>query len=237
MLSMSDKTAVLIHGRHLQTQDWEKIVWGLDDHSLGQVPVGILMAIQFQADLIYWGTGASQKQNLLESEYTYQYTLNRLAELEKIVADQSKSEFPVSLSDYLQKVSFLDTQTQDTASEITHALEVCVARGIKRLILVSSPSHIARCHQEALKQKIKHNLDLTILATASSICFADSEVSDVVIVEPPHRGDMPLWQTYKYVRSIFIIMRQSNEIFEDFLNEFGQLLKKFHVDVTWRPKK
>jgi hypothetical protein len=63
------KTAILIHGCHLQAEEWENIVWrnprvGI----LGRIPRGIQLAIQEKADLIFWGTGASEKDGLKEAE-------------------------------------------------------------------------------------------------------------------------------------------------------------------------
>ena len=56
------KTAILIHGRHLQTNGWEDIMWGDPANGrLGQIPKALELVNDMQADLIYWGTGASER--------------------------------------------------------------------------------------------------------------------------------------------------------------------------------
>lgn len=223
-------TAVLIHGRHLQAHSWENIVWG-KPRALGQVPSAVELALRHQASLIFWGTGASERDSKKESEYTFGFAMERIEELATMI---SYEEGPEHLRDYLRKFSYVDIKTQNTTQEIEVALQLCHERGIKELYLVSSPSHIARCLQEALKLlAARPEILIRVYATASQTCFANSTAADVVIVEPPHRGDLPLWQTYRYVRAMFSLMRDTT-VFESFLNDFGALLRHYGVTVTWK---
>ena len=225
--------AILIHGCHLETREWESIVWGDPTHGkLGRIPKGLQLFERLNAKLIIWGTGASKKDDLLESQYTFAFAVEHANTLQQY-AGLGISQVESSLRD----VSVLDTSTQNTTEEIANAILLCGERGITTLYLVSSPTHIARCFQEALKWRATGQVrNLEIFAAASDTCFDRSTPSDVVIVEPPHRGDLPLWQTYRYVRAIFSITKQGEEVFADFLIQFGVLLKKFGVDVVWPPK-
>ena len=153
----------------------------------GRVPHAINEAILENASFIFWGTGASEKNGLKESEYTFNQTVGpRLSEIAKKVSQDTDKLF-----NYLQGVSYIDRETQNTKQEITLAIKKCLEKNIAKLILVSSPTHIARCLQEALKIKEADNLDIRIHATASQTCFANSTAADVTIFEPPHRGDRP----------------------------------------------
>ena len=231
------KTAVLIHGCHLEAVGWENIVWGNPREGiLGRAPRGLLEAYRRDAALVIWGTGASQKDGKKESRYTFDYTMGRLGELATIPV--SGPTYPVEpLRGFLLSRSALDIETQNTTEEIRAALDLCTQRGIEELYLVSSPTHVARCLQEATKLLAErgNNHDVLVYATPSDTCFADSTPADVVIVEPPHRGDMPLWQTYRYVRAMFGILRQGSGRFQGFLFDLGDLLKKYGVKVDWKP--
>ena len=174
---------VLIHGCHLEAEGWERIVFGEGDQ-LGRVPVGLAEAVNRNAKLIFWGSGGSvSKDGLKESEYTYAKVFAKLEHLARQV-DRS----PAELAKFVKEVSFLDTKSKNTEQEIKAALRQCRARGIKELILISSPTHIARCLQEACKLKVKKKpFPIAFYARPCDTCFANSKPYDVVIIEPPLR--------------------------------------------------
>jgi len=194
------KTAVLIHGCHLQAKDWGNIVWGDPLKGiLGRIPKGLRVALQEDAELVYWGTGASEKDGVKESQYTFNYATSRLSEF---FSDYFEGD-RYGLRDFIGKRSCLDILSQTTKEEIFWCMEVCLKRDIDKLILVSSPDHVLRAHQYAMGlrsvQREKYK-DLYISAEGSDVRFAGSEPGDVLIVEPPHRGDraeIPLHKTLK----------------------------------------
>ncbi len=220
------RVGVLIHGCHLKAEKWHHIVFGSGDR-LGRVPVGIAEAVHRNAKLIFWGTGVSvPDQRLKESEYTYdQTTGTRLDELSGRLHLSSADLFL-----YLNEVSYIDKKSQNTTEEIASAIYECRARGIQELYLVSSPTHIARCLQEACKLQESQEAPLTIYATASQTCFADSTAGDVVIVEPPHRGDMPHEPIHRTLRGMFPLLRDErlahsfNQALARIIEEHKQLL-------------
>ncbi len=211
-------TGVLIHGCHLQAKEWENIVWGNPKGgTLGRAPRGIQLAICEKAELIFWGTGASEKDGMKEAQFAFNYAVVHGCEL---------SEFsgydPYEIESILRGISFIDTATQNTSQEIECAAEVCHERGITRLILVSSPTHIPRCLSEAEKFRWAGKLHgIKIFATASDTCYAGSVPGDVLIVEPPHRGDRPEVPIHLTLRQAMKIGRGSHA------SEFNEALKKF----------
>ncbi len=209
-------TAILIHGCHLQAEAWEHIVWGDPKHGvLGRVPKGLQLAEKHAASLIFWGTGASQKDGKKESEYTYDYALQHIHELDDVLKHGFAGYDAYEIQELLGKKSRLDLETQNTTDEIAAAAAFCKERRIDELILVSSPTHIARCLQEAQKLKTSGALEgIEVLACASDTCFKDSTPADVVIIEPPHRGDMPKVPFHKTVRRIFATMRKPEIAFK-----------------------
>ncbi len=221
----SVKVAVLIHGCHLQAEEWENIVFG-SPGQLGRVPIGIEEALSKKAALIFWGSGASQTPNgQKESEYTYSEAIGpKLESLARVV-----NTLPHELLHYLQQVSHIDLEAQNTTEEIKLATQECLVRGISELILISSPTHIARCLQEACKYRSTHpSLAVTFYARASETCFAGSTPGDVVIIEPPHRNDLPKVPFHRPAKKIFQFLKNP-EIAFAFQNEWERLVTEYQV--------
>lgn len=227
------RTAILIHGRHLGTTDWERIIWGEPQKGIfGNVSKGIRLAMKENAELIYWGTGSSKKDGTIESQYIFEYAVAHAAELPEF-----KGKDAVAVEAILKPLSFIDLGGQNTAQEVERAARVCLERGIERLILVSAPTHSARCLQEAEKLRARGALgNLEVFATSSDVPYAHSSPDDVVIIEPPHRGDAPMWQTHRYAKAVFEIMKQGGDVFSEYLADWGALLKKYGINVNWPPK-
>jgi len=225
-------TAILIHGCHLQADSWEDIVWG-DPLSgrLGRVTKALKLARQMKTELLYWGTGASEKDGMKEAVYTFTHAVSRCGELPEYQGFDT-----YEIDSILRSRSYFDTEAQNTADEVRGAMRLCAERGIENLYLVSSPTHIARCMQEAQKIRATSNIGgVDVFAVSSDTCFKGSNPADVVVIEPPHRGDMPKWQTHRYATATFQIMRQGNNSFAAYLRRWGDLLAESGVDVTWQP--
>lgn len=220
------RTCVLIHGAHLQAVGLEEIIWG--DPSvpgrMGRHAKGLLVADELKADLIYWGTGASEKDGMKEAEYFFRYAVAR-ANLLPIYSGMDAYE----IESILKPRSFLDTETQNTVQEITRAGEVCQARGISHLVLVSSPTHIVRCLRDALVLKAVGKLPgIEVSVRASETCFANSTPGDVAVIEPQHRGDMPMVPYHRTVRGIFQFLRDPKAAFA--FNDAWQRLIEEHAE-------
>ena len=223
------KTAVLIHGCHLQAKDWENIIWGDPQNGVwGRASKGLQVAIREKPELIYWGTSASEKNGIKEAQYTFDYALSHVKDLEYF-----KRRDVQDIEQSLHRVSFIDMETQNTPQETRRAMEMCRDRGIERLVLVSSPTHVARCLQSAERVRAEGGFEgLEILATASDTCFADSTPADVLIVEPPHRGDRPEVPIHETLK---LTMRFRKESFE-VASAFNEDLAKFIQGWKYKTK-
>lgn len=215
------KVAVLIHGCHLEAEGWENIVWGaLEKGKLGRIPRGIAVAITHDAEFIVWGSGASERDGLKESEYTFQYALNRVALLGGYFSDND-------IAQRLKSLSVLDTESQNTKDEIRAMVRVSREKGITKIILVSSPTHISRCLLEAEVVRAEGVVgDIEIFATASDTCYGGTSPRDVFIIEPPHRGDRPkvflnkTLQDINKIRKNFDIAEPFNEALKVLVEEW-----------------
>jgi hypothetical protein len=213
------KTGIVVHGCHLQAKGWESIAWGEPLKGiLGRAPRALQLMSLERAGLLYWGTGASEKDGLKESEYTFQYALAHAGELEEF-----RGFDPYQIEAILKPRSHIDLKAQNTSQEIEGAVAECHKRDIGRLFLVSSPTHISRCLLEAEKLRAAGKLrGIEVCATASDTCYADSVPGDVVIVEPPHRGDRPEAPVHKVAARVNKMGRGADA--RRFVDELGLYL-------------
>ncbi len=193
------KIAVLIHGCYLQAEGWENIIWGDPASGIfGRVSKGLQVARQEGANFIYWGTGASEKNDVKESQYTFDYAVAHCKELSEFV-DLNTDD----IESFFISGSFIDFESQNTKEEVSRCMELCLEKSINKLKLVSSPDHVPRAHKYAMdlrSARWEDFKDLCISAEGSDVRFTGSEPGDVLIVEPQHRIDrakIPLHKTLK----------------------------------------
>lgn len=202
-------TGVLIHGCHLQAAGWEEVVWGRNTELMGRLPQGLLTAFEFNAQMIVIGSGASSRlfddqrssccgQILCEAEFTMETLRCRFQEMKQFPAwkacgaglpDDAWRRWERRALD----ATVLDVTSQTTIEELRHAGRLFADRGIQRVVLVSSPTHLPRVIRDATSI---YQTDATcrgfrdrILAVPSQTNFAGTSPSDVMVLEPPHRPD------------------------------------------------
>lgn len=233
----SPKKAVLIHGCHLKAEGWQSVVWGNPSEGIwGSIQRGVELSFSEDASFIFWGTGASEKDGMKESEHMFQFAISHLSELAGLCGCSSEE-----LKSFLEERSFVDKVTQNTAEELRAYFDFCLLKGVTNPIIVAVATHASRSIKTTLALILKEGkyrifLHRIILAPADT-CFFGATPDDVVVIEPPHRGDIPKWQTFRYAQAMFEIMGRGEEVFEKFLLEFGDLLGKYGVDVSWKAKK
>ena len=181
------KTAVAVHGCHVGAVDWESIVWGDPKHGVyGRAATAISLAWENSAEMLSFSTGASERDGRREAERIYELARSRLDEL---------FGGPVKGLDtaWLEKIAVIDVESQNTADEMRYLGQSCTEREIEKLFLVSSPWHIMRCLKEALAyQAVGGFAGMHIYTLASDDSSDDLNAGNVVVLEPPHRGDDPM---------------------------------------------
>jgi hypothetical protein len=209
-------------------------MWGAPDKGrLGIIPTVMKVAKEEKAYLVYWSAGFPEKGGRDVAPNTFDYAVRHAGEF-KEYTDMTLTQ----ISGNLSRNAIVDVEPQTTRHEVERAFPIFYERGIERVIMVSAPKHIFRVHQEGLRMqerdaKYKH---FRILATASDVDFPNTRASDVVMMEPPHRSDQPLWQTHRYAREVFTVMGRGEDEYGKFLGEWGELLKKHGAQVTWTPR-
>lgn len=152
----------------------------------GRILRGLAVAYEEEARYIFWGTGASEINGVKEGQYILDYALQHLSEI--------AGHLNLSISrtgKFIRERSIVHTTAQNTREEIRAVMESLKTDKIKRLFIVSSPTHGGRCCTEAEVLRLGEFLDseVRVFTTNSDVSYANSTPQDVVIIEPPHRGD------------------------------------------------
>lgn len=225
---MEKKTAVLIHGLHLQANDWEKIVFGdLDKNIFGNVPRGLEIALENNTELVYIGSGASDKDGLKECEYALLETKKRIPEYAKRFNIND-----LEISSLLDEKTYLDTKAKDTKEEIDNFLKLCLEKQIDELyfIPVAGQAPIAA---RRISKAIVENPQYAKYLHSYFICPSDTKyanlmMDDIVIFTPPHRGDRVDNPSHMLARRTLDVIQKFSKAkdqagLEKFMNEWKEL--------------
>ena len=226
---------ILVHGCHLQAEAWEEIVWGVPPDQLGRLPHAALMAWEERARLrkIVCGTGAScADDGRLEGQYTVDLLFERLGRLREFAAFSRIPQAP--LEALLRRTVVAETGSNNTVEEVEAALKLLAAENCTKAVLVSSPTHLPRCLACACRVEAEQPdlFDGSVWASPSDTSYHNFGAGDVVVVEPPHRGDRDLaldrLPFHEMVKRSYGIQGEQREAF---LEEFDALLKRFEGDA------
>ena len=240
------KTGILVHGCNLRAENWRYIAWGDPPDDFGRIPLGVLLAFEYDATVVVFGTGASKKEyrfgehskgELLEAEYAREMLKDNFEELERfsifkkrceIFKDKEEREkFKKRFFDSL----FIDTVSLTTTQEIEEAGNVFIKNEIDHVILVSSPTHVIRCLRDAISiyrsDKKYASFSDNITAIPSITCYEGTSAKDVTIVEPPHRPDRHVIPTHRRMERMLKLHKLPYEELVNLIEEFDDLLQKY----------
>lgn len=197
------KTGALVHVRHPDTIQWEKLVWGVpEEDRLGDLPklVELMLREAKTAPIvvIVMGTTAATKNGLLEGEYTKQFLLDHFEDLWKFkrlkkYLDELSDKQVVQLRKRLEGI-VVTPIIKNTLQEIQEASRIFRKNDIHEVIQITAASHGPRCIQLQATVRAEGHIPLDQMwyVTVSDMCFQDSAPNDTMIMEVPHRGDDPL---------------------------------------------
>ncbi|SVA65294.1 uncharacterized protein METZ01_LOCUS118148 [marine metagenome] len=230
------KTGILVHGCNLHAYQWKTIAWGKPPMEMGRVTKGIFVALYESADVLAFGTGASEKNGKLEADATVQLMWERFDGIAEF--DVFKRYFPqITDQDYRNKVRKkiesileIENQSQNTVDEVKKVGEIFNRYGVERVILVSSPTHLPRCLRDACVA-FEQNVDLAhfrhwLSAVPSDTNYMGKSASDVAVFEPPHRPDRPMFNINEFLKRVDDIPGKDRLVF---LRSFDELLQDFDV--------
>jgi hypothetical protein len=223
------KTAVLIHGCHLQASlpmpDGPPITWddlvigpGGKPSLAGRAVYGAALAHQEGAEIVIYGTGASARGGMKEGEYTYRAVLEQAGYLATWLQKRL-----VDVDQFLVHTHEIDVESQTTIQEVERALKLCARRGIERLIQVSSRFHAPRCFVAANEARQRLGLyDIAILASAPP-----DATPPPTIFEAPHRGDRSHHRFDQVLSGIFRVPAAKQA---DLLKSLDTMIRAYQSD-------
>ena len=220
------RTAVLVHGYDVLAPDWEHVAWGKPREEVyGRASRAIQYACMERVSMLYFGGGGSERSSMKESEYTYAYAAAH--------ADEMPGLRPPYFTErtYLPAImhppnTYIDVMAKNTREEIVNCAQECTRRGINRMVLVSSPSHVSRCSRTAEELRAAGKLGVVreVLVTASDTCWMGATPAEVVIFEPPCLSRLHKYPLNKHMRPVLDIPR---ERIPDFTKELDVLVAKY----------
>ncbi len=229
--SNEHELGILVHGCHLEADEWESIVWGLPPHQLGRLPHAVLLAWQDRHTItqIVCGTGASQAPDgRLEGQFTVDFLFSNLGRLHEFSVFEAVPL--VELEQLLRRTVIAECESKNTVEEVRAALHHFEAAGVGRAVLVSSPTHLPRCLACAcrVEEDEPSLFGGSVWASPSDTSYRSYGASDVVVVEPPHRGDrdreLDALPFHEMVRRFYSIPPARKV---DFLERFDALLLEY----------
>jgi hypothetical protein len=193
----------LLHVYHLETDDWDYLVWGdpaKDELGTATKFVECLLDIpmdEHTVSVLY--SGPSVKDGLSEGAYTKKFIVDRL---------QSLADFPrlkqrldkLSATEYdqfVERVQGLSVgpSIKNTAAELEHAASYFAREQVDRVMQIAAATHAPRCMRNQASARYYGLIDKKQpwFVVASDTNYAGAAPDDVVIAEPLHRKDNPLY--------------------------------------------
>lgn len=187
---------ILVHGRHMQTQELERLIWGEPPRQLGSLPMMVFVAltrgIETVAKVVF-GTGASKRGGLFESQYMKKFLQDHFEELAEFEQIADHDDYPKKKGDIekLLKDIFPETKSNNTKSEIKAAADIFKGEGVTEVIHITCASHAPRCMVLAAKAFEDGDIpdDQVWSVVRDMTTYSGTKAEDVKVFEPPHRGD------------------------------------------------
>ncbi len=231
-MSVQVSTAVLIHGLHLDANGWESLVWGSPiDGVWGNIPRGVELAWRTQAGVIYWGTGASERDGKKECDVMFGRAIAGANELARLC-----NTTPELLTTFLNQRSIRDADAKDTNTEIRACLDKCIEIGVTDVTLVPLASQAPLAVRRGLWlvledekfSQYRHRLSIM----PSDTRYVGVGMQDIVIFTPPHRGDRVSNPSHALARRTLDVIQRFSKAGDksgvgSFLSEWDLFLKKF----------
>lgn len=196
------RLGILLHVYHLQSRDWEWLVWGDPAHNKLGVGTKLFELLLDQPDDVAVGcitfSGPSSKDGLSEGAYTKRFLqdhVDRLADF-PCFRDRIKDLAPEAYALFKKRVDdiVLGDPITNTAAEIELGAAYFQSVRADTIVHIAAASHAPRCIQlqAVVRERGKIPAQQRWFTVASDTAFVGTSAADVVVVEPPHRGDDPL---------------------------------------------
>ncbi|PLS81786.1 hypothetical protein CYG49_01430 [Candidatus Saccharibacteria bacterium] len=196
------KVGILLHVYHLEAPGWEEFVWGdPKEDRLGPLPLfaKTLLAIPAETEVvsvIY--SGPSRRDGLTEGAYTRRFLIDNVSRLQEFprLRKQLEDVEPQQYDLFLQRLNSLEAKEviTNTLDEVTHAASYFNEQTVTEVVQISVASHAPRCllNQLVVREQGLIPRDQQWHIMPSETFYSGTSVSDIVVLEPSHRGDDPM---------------------------------------------
>lgn len=172
----------------------------------GRATKGLQVAKEYGSAQIIFGTGMDENEK---------------------VRDAQGDEVVRALGDALQGIAYsIEKVSKNTAHEVERAIQAGVTLGAKRVILVSNTGHIQRVVGEIMAIEHAMRTRGEVLPIIIPVWTDESPVG-VVVVEPPHRKEMP--PLYKVVGPMFGIL--NSKYGKTFFKALERLVERYRQKI------
>lgn len=191
-----------MHVNYLQP-GWEEMAWGEPDKGLmGTLPKLVQLILVESPDEpiteIVMYTGPSRKDGLNEGEYSKKFLLDHFDQLKDfpqlipLLEKMTDKQRQLLKSQLEQNIHTLD-QLVNSADEVINAARYFEEHGVTKVYQIAIASHAPRCIQLQALVRYRHQIPpeqfwYTVVAETT---FAGTAPNEVIVAEPPHRGDDP----------------------------------------------
>lgn len=202
-----------MHVNYLQP-GWEELVWGEPEKGLmGTLPKVVqLLLIESSnepiTDILMY-TGPSRKDGLTEGEYSKKYLLDHFDQLKdfpqlKSMLEKLSQEDLTSLKTQLEEHIQPMEQLVNSADEIINAAKYFTEHGITKVYQIAVASHAPRCIQLQALVRYRHQIpsEQFWYTIAADTTFEGTAPNDVIVAEPPHRGDDPAFGVHPSITDL-----------------------------------
>jgi len=197
------KIGFLLHVYHLDTDGWERMVWGNPgSDELGTAAKFAECLLDIPADtevvsIMY--SGPSVRDGLGEGAYTKQYILDRLDQLASFPRLKRKLD-RLSAAEYdcfvgrLRNVT-LGPRIKNTLAEVESAGVYFRQQRAGKVFQIAAATHAPRCLRDQAAARTQGIIDKhqEWFMVAADVNYKGYTPDDIVIAEPLHRKDNPLY--------------------------------------------
>ena len=116
-------TAIICHGLHLNASDWNIQIWGdVNSQRMGRIPRAIFAALEFRAEAIFFGSGASRSRESgkIESQVIVDLLISKINQLRKFELIDNFLPQKFNLYSWIKKRIRYELNSFNTMSELTH---------------------------------------------------------------------------------------------------------------------
>ena len=177
------RLAVLIHGHHCDTPNFEEVMWGSPPKRLGRGPAALKAAMDLDAAVLAFGTGGAKSGGSEAApDLVHGMMSDNASGLETFDAFAGEGR---RAETFLRERVRFAPPSRNSATEIEAVKEVMRAEECDGLVLVSSPDHLPRCLRDA-HSALRGERVAPLMGCASGTAFS---AHPPAIIEEPHRPD------------------------------------------------